>query len=100
MLAILSPAKTLDFSKNKYLDHTIPEFMPESQELINELKMNSVEDLSTLMKLSTSLSTLNVERYNNWNNNFDLSNSKQSILCFKGGVYVGLDVESFRSTKS
>ncbi|MAQ31702.1 MAG: hypothetical protein CMD26_03095 [Flavobacteriales bacterium] len=95
MLAILSPAKTLDFSKNKYLDHTIPEFMPESQELINELKMNSVEDLSTLMKLSTSLSTLNVERYNNWNNNFDLSNSKQSILCFKGGVYVGLDVESF-----
>ncbi len=95
MLAILSPAKTLDFSKNNYLHHTIPEFMPESEELINELKMNSVEDLSTLMKLSTSLSTLNVERYNNWNKNFDLSNSKQSILCFKGGVYVGLDVESF-----
>ena len=57
--------------------------MPESEELINELKMNSVEDLSTLMKLSTSLSTLNVERYNNWNKNSDLSNSKQSILCFK-----------------
>ena len=47
------------------------------------------------MNLSSKLSELNFNRYNNWNINFTMSNSRQSIFCFKGGVYVGLDVGSF-----
>jgi cytoplasmic iron level regulating protein YaaA (DUF328/UPF0246 family) len=96
MIAILSPAKTLDFT-NKYdfQDYTIPELLDDSKLLINKLKNISSKDLSKLMKLSLKLSDLNCARYIRWNEKFSLSNSVQAIFCFKGGVYVGLDVVKF-----
>jgi len=99
MIAILSPAKTLNFDKDHQLnEHTIPNFISESQCLIDELKGYSTKELSNLMNLSPSLSDLNFKRYQDWDMNFDLSNAKQSIFCFKGGVYVGLNVDSFSQT--
>ena len=96
MIAILSPAKTLDFDRDYQLnEYTIPDFMPESECLIEELKAYKPKELSNLMSISPSLSDLNFQRYQAWDTHFDLSNSKQSILCFKGGVYVGLNVDSF-----
>ena len=96
MITILSPAKTLDFTTDYNCSHySIPHFMSDSKYLINELKEYDSESLSNLMSLSASLSNLNFQRYQEWNTNFDLSNARQSILCFKGGVYVGLNVESF-----
>ena len=99
MLIILSPAKTLDFETVYNLtQYTIPECLEDSVLLIKELKQKNNKDLSNLMKLSPSLSELNYHRFKNWNTNFDLSNARQSILCFKGGVYIGLDVESWHET--
>ena len=96
MIAILSPAKTLDFDNKYYFeDYTISEFVDDSKLLINKLKNISSKDLSKLMNLSVKLSDLNYERYITWNENFSLSNSVQAIFCFKGGVYVGLDVGNF-----
>ena len=96
MLAILSPAKTLDFTTNYTCsNYSIPEFLNESSMLIEELKKLDVQEISNLMNLSSKLSELNFHRYNNWDINFNTSNSRQSILCFKGGVYVGLDVDTF-----
>ena len=96
MIVILSPAKTLDFeTNNNFLDYTIPKFLDHSEELIKELKKISLDDISTLMNLSPSLSLLNFNRYHTWDKTLNLSNSRQSILCFKGGVYVGLNVENF-----
>ena len=96
MLTILSPAKTLDFETvYNFQQHTIPECLEDSILLIKELKQKKMKDLSNLMKLSAALSELNFNRFQNWDSNFNLSNSRQSILCFKGGVYVGLDVDSW-----
>ena len=96
MIAILSPAKTLDFeTKYDFSKHTIPEFMQDSACLVTELKKINSKGLSKLMNLSTSLSELNFDRYQSWNTDFNTSNARQSLLCFKGGVYVGLDVSSF-----
>lgn len=96
MIAILSPAKTLDFDRDYQLnEYTIPDFMPETACLVEELKSYKPEDLSNLMSISPSLSDLNFQRYQDWDTHFDLSNAKQSILCFKGGVYVGLNIDSF-----
>ena len=64
MLIILSPAKTLDFEEtNISLSTTIPEYIPQSSELIQILKKYSVQDLSELMSLSDKLAALNVARY-------------------------------------
>jgi|TARA_B100001741_G_C16465803_1_gene557501 cytoplasmic iron level regulating protein YaaA (DUF328/UPF0246 family) len=96
MIAILSPAKTLDFeTKLQFQNFTIPDFMEDSQELISQLKKYSVDELSNLMSLSSSLSEQNVTRYQNWTSEFNLSNSRQALFCFKGGVYKGLDVDTF-----
>ena len=96
MIAILSPAKTLDFETNyDFSKHTIPEFIQDSEGLVKELKKMNQQGLSKLMNISSSLSELNFKRYQSWNVDFETSNSRQSILCFKGGVYVGLDVASF-----
>ena len=98
MIAILSPAKTLDFeTKYQFSDFTIPSFIEDSKELIDQLKNYSVDELSNLMSLSSSLSDLNFKRYQNWTSNFNLDNARQAILCFKGGVYQGLDVGTFSS---
>lgn len=96
MVAILSPAKTLDFKTNyNNSNYTIPDYIEDSEVLSDELKKINEDDLSTLMSLSPALSKLNFQRYQDWNSDFNLLNSRQSILCFKGGVYVGLDIDSF-----
>ena len=98
MIAILSPAKTLDFeTKYQFGDFTIPSLIEDSKELIDQLKKYSVDELSNLMSLSSSLSNLNFKRYQNWTSDFNLDNARQAILCFKGGVYQGLDVGAFSS---
>ncbi len=96
MLTLISPAKTLDFETPAVTDvHTQGEFLEHSAELIDQLKLQSPEDISALMKLSSKLSELNVQRYHDWCLPFDQTNSKAAVLAFKGDVYTGLDAESF-----
>lgn len=96
MLTLISPAKTLDFETPAVTDvHTQAEFLEHSAELIDQLKLQSPDDISALMKLSSKLSELNVQRFHDWCLPFDQSNAKAALLAFKGDVYTGLDGESF-----
>ena len=98
MLMVVSPAKTLDFeSPAKTKIATTPDFLDQSQALINQLQHLSPADVSDLMGISDKLANLNVERYLNWHTPFDADNAKQAVLAFKGDVYTGLDAESFSS---
>lgn len=47
------------------------------------------------MSISPKLSQLNYERFQYWNFNHKLSNSKQAILSFSGEVFTGLNAGSF-----
>ncbi|KKN34083.1 hypothetical protein LCGC14_0797250 [marine sediment metagenome] len=95
MLLVISPAKTLDFETEPTTKiYSQPRFLPESKELIAELKHFSVEQIASLMKLSDKLAALNVARYDSWNPPFDLDNAKQAVLAFKGDVYTGLDADT------
>ena len=96
MIILLSPAKTLDYeSPANVSDFSSPVFLNKSKDLINELKKKKPRDISSLMKLSDKLTSLNVERYKNWNAQKKPSeNAKQSIYVFKGDVYQGLDVDN------
>lgn len=99
MLVIVSPAKKLDFESKAPVDtHGVPKFLNKSKKLISKLKECSPDEISKLMKLSDSLTKLNVDRYKNFKTPFSLKNSKQAMYAFKGDTYVGLDAESL--TKS
>jgi len=95
MLMVISPAKTLDFATQATTsEHTTPDFLDDSAELIEQLREMSPHDVAALMKISDKLGDLNFERYLNWDKEFTLENAKQALLAFKGDVYTGLDAPS------
>jgi cytoplasmic iron level regulating protein YaaA (DUF328/UPF0246 family) len=95
MLFLLSPAKSLDYETPVGdVPHTLPQFLPQSAELIEVLRPKSPQQIAELMNLSDALAALNVARYETWTPKFTAKNSKQAILAFNGDVYDGLDAKS------
>ena len=95
MLIVLSPAKSLDFKTPATTSaFSMPEFLDQSQQLVDLLKELSPAQLGSLMKISDKLAILNVARYGSWTLPFTTENSKQAQLCFTGDVYRGLDATS------
>ncbi len=95
MYIVVSPAKSLDYdSPKRYTNLTHPEFLNQSQILIDLLKQKTLEDLSELMKISTKLADLNDQRNHEWDASMPESLSKACIEAFQGDVYVGLDASS------
>ena len=97
MLAVISPAKTLDFETPPLTGRfSCPDFLDHSQLLINKLKRLSGKKLISLMSISRDLAILNSQRYQEWNPPFTRENSKQALMAFKGDVYTGFELESFQ----
>ncbi len=100
MLFLLSPAKSLDFDAPAAdVPHTQPLFVPQSAQLIDLLKVQSPQQIATLMSLSDTLAGLNVARYAAWRPKFTAKNAKQAVLAFNGDVYEGLDAKSLAPTE-
>ena len=98
MLIVISPAKTLDYetpAKTKVF--TSPDYLDQSQGLINRLRNFSSLDISDLMKVSAKIADLNFDRYEAWKKPFTQKNAKQAVLAFKGDVYTGLNAETFKA---
>jgi hypothetical protein len=96
MLILISPAKTLDFNPQDVVhDFTLPQFIDESEIIVEKLKKLKPAKLAKLMNISPKLAQLNYERYQEWQLPFTHENAKQAILAFKGDVYTGLDADTF-----
>jgi len=95
MLAVISPAKKLDF-ETPAKDFPVEQcqLLAQAQVLIERCKGLSPSDIASLMKLSDKLAGLNAARFGQWQTPFTLDNAKQAIFSFKGDVYVGLDAET------
>jgi len=95
MLTVISPAKTLDYDTPPVTQrHTLPQYLDDSQELIEQLRELSPAQIAELMHLSDKLAGLNAARFGSWTPDFTPANAKQALLAFKGDVYTGLDAES------
>lgn len=94
MLAVISPAKNLDFhSKTPTLHQTDCHFIQQASEIIAVLKCLAPAEIASLMKLSDKLSQLNFERYQAWHHPFD-EFARAAVFAFNGDVYTGLDAYS------
>ncbi|MGM1002781.1 peroxide stress protein YaaA [Acinetobacter haemolyticus] len=92
MLALISPAKTLDYTTALPTDtYTRPRLLEQSQQLIDVCRKLSASEIASLMTVSEKIANLNVERFRDWNADFDFSNARQALFAFKGDVYTGLD---------
>lgn len=100
MLIVISPAKNLDYdTPATTTTASQPDFLSHSQELIEQLRELSVQDVAELMKLSDKLSSLNVARYASFSQPFTPDNAKQAVLAFNGDVYAGLDAPGFNESQ-
>ena len=96
MLILISPAKTLNFETPATIDRfSQPDFLFDTETLVEQLRQLSAHEISSLMKVSDKLGQLNASRYQTWQPNFDTTNAKQALLAFQGDVYQGMDVDSF-----
>lgn len=95
MLMLISPAKALDMDTPPPINEaTQCDYLDQSQQLIDELRELSVEDVSKLMDLSVKLSELNVQRYRDFQLPFSATNAKQAVFAFNGDVYEGLSANT------
>ncbi len=100
MLLLLSPAKSLDYDTPvpAGLPHTLPQFAPQTAQLIELLRPLSPQAVAELMDLSDALAALNVARYAAWKPRASAKNAKQAILAFNGDVYDGLDAKTLTAS--
>ena len=96
MIVLLSPAKTLDYTKEFDVEPSAPAFLSDSAKLIKELKTKEPKDFASLMGLSDKLATLNFDRYQSWSAAKKMSaDSKPGLFVFQGDVYQGLQADTF-----
>ncbi|WP_353143230.1 peroxide stress protein YaaA [Acinetobacter pragensis] len=95
MLALISPAKTLDYETALPTDQkTLPRLLDHSQALIDVSRKLSASDIASLMSVSEKIANLNAERFRDWQSDLNFSNARQALFAFKGDVYTGLDAYS------
>jgi uncharacterized protein len=97
MLAVISPAKSLDF-ETELPKHTPtqPQFLDKSETLIKAARKWSVEDIQELMEISEKLAKLNVARFRDFKTPFTPENARAAMFAFDGDVYTGLDAYSLK----
>lgn len=100
MLALISPAKTLDYETAlPSSNFTQPRLLDQSEQLIEVCRELSASQLASLMSVSEKIAQLNVARFQDWQTEFDFANARQAIFAFKGDVYTGLDAYALNDSQ-
>lgn len=95
MLAVISPAKKLDF--DSAIDPpalTRPALKPETLELARVARGLTRQDLRRLMGISETLADLNYKRFQDFAPEETERNARPAALAFAGDTYQGLDAGS------
>ncbi len=91
MIAVLSPAKTLDYETPlPDLGSTRPRFDTEAATLAAAASHLTQKRLSELMKISPALAKLNADRFRD----FPEAPERPAMFAFAGDVYTGLDAQT------
>ena len=95
MIAVLSPAKSLNLDKSPDANYTEPRFYEEPIQLANKLKRQSTKKLMELMSISKDLATVNKARYEQITWPIEPGIAKQAVFTFRGDVYLGVKANEF-----
>lgn len=91
MIAVLSPAKTLDYvSALPDVLPTAPRFNADAHALAKAAAKLGKQRLSDLMNISDKLATLNAERFAG----FDAHPARPALFAFAGDVYTGFEAKT------
>ena len=94
MIALLSPAKTMEFESGTPVDtFTQPHFLSEAGELADTAARLSPDELGSLMNVNGELAQLTAQRFGSWRQgkHDTPGEARQAVFAFRGEVYRGLD---------
>ncbi len=95
MLAVLSPAKSLDFTPSPVVvESTQPVLMKDAASLMRTTRGLTQKKIREMMKLSPTLAKLNYARFRSFELPFDDNNGLAAGFAFDGDVYRGLEARS------
>ena len=98
MLAVVSPAKKLDFETDApEMAVSQPVFLDDTEELIEVARKKSRRDLMKLMGISENLADINYQRFAHFSRPFDRTNAKPAMFAFRGDTYIGLDADTMKA---
>ncbi|MEQ8323291.1 MAG: peroxide stress protein YaaA [Vicingaceae bacterium] len=95
MISILSPAKSMNFSQPVVTDLSDPNFVMESDEIMQKLKKISAGKLGKMMRINADIAHLNFDRNQRWNPQCENNEKNAAVFAFDGEVYRGLQAQSF-----
>lgn len=91
MIAVLSPAKTLDFD-SPIAPHSFSEcaLIDDAEYLAAKCQKLSAAQIGKLMSINTDLAATNYHRFQRWQRPFPEGEKRHALLAFQGDVYRGL----------
>ncbi|MDE0944545.1 MAG: peroxide stress protein YaaA [Alphaproteobacteria bacterium] len=95
MLAVISPAKKLNFERTAVTRSSQPDFLAQADKLAKSARRLTRSKLAATMKLSASLADLNYLRFQAFSDSPPRDHTKQAALAFNGDTYIGLDAPSW-----
>lgn len=96
MLAVLSPAKSLDYdSKLPTKKHSQARLLDGAEVLADQLATLSPAEVGQLMSISDDLAGLNAERFREFTLPFEPGRERPAVLAFAGDVYAGMEAKTF-----
>ena len=93
MLAVLSPAKRLDWADRPDITQTQPDMLTEANRLVKTARTLTAEDLSRLMDISADLGKLNATRFKTYKQR-GIADTRPAAFAFAGDTYQGLEAQS------
>ncbi|MFN8123140.1 MAG: peroxide stress protein YaaA [Thermoleophilia bacterium] len=91
MLAVVSPAKSLDWDRPlSTRRHSEPQLLDDARELARVMAGQTPARIAALMKLSPKLADLNVERFRSWDPDPAPPGARPAVLAFDGDTYRGM----------
>ena len=98
MLAVISPAKDLDYaSPLPSVAPTEPRLLADAALLMQDLKCLAPFQVAQLMHLSDNLADLNYQRFAQWQLPLQAPAARPALLAFNGDVYQGLQAATFNA---
>ena len=95
MIAVLSPAKTLDYaSRLPPVEATVPRFAEEATTLAAAAARKTKKQLAELMHISDTLAALNAARFRT----FQDQPERPALFAFAGDVYTGFEARTLDET--
>ncbi|MDF7676844.1 peroxide stress protein YaaA [Neisseriaceae bacterium ESL0693] len=96
MFTIIAAPTSMNFNRPRLTaTYTEPQFLHDSQTLVDLCRQLNLNQLEEVMKISPHLARLNQQRFQDWHTPFTPDNALQAIFAYEGDIYRSLDVGDF-----